>query len=549
MKLAFKVFGYCALAFSVIVTVSCDTFKEDQPSRQVIFDQIEFYTQPGVAVLIDMTAIIKKSFSAGSLEILVDPSKGKLLNIDTFLLSYVPDLQFYEGKDEFTLALVENGDVISQQIITVSMKDVKELPCGLYAIEDRVRWLPGASISINFLKNDIFCDTERSALGVSIHSNPRFGEARVVGDTAIVYTPAAGFSGDDQLVYEITAPDGRNCFGMVTITDDWSVSLLKLPGKYFSNIFFVSELVGYVAGNSGFFKTTDGGRNWKEVITPKRNPAAPGSNQMYYGEIFFVDSDHGFTAFRDVFFGPDTFESNFGNGGILSTEDGGERWDIKLGVMSIASIYFTSPATGFFADISETDDNGLTTLTIFKTTDGGQNWKVVLTSETVLGVPTSGPIRIQFSDPTNGYVSHDNKLHITNNGGETWTLSEAGRLIRCVTATSDNVLFMSYWDEAAIYRSEGGLRPLTPTRFPYLVRDIRFSPSGKVGFSVGISGSPEAGGRHPTWIGMSNDRGLTWLAPTPVGLFLDSIFLDIAAPSDYCAYILTNDGLIKYSNH
>jgi len=266
---------------------------------------------------------------------------------------------------------------------------------------------------------------------------------------------------------------------------------------------------------------------------------------MYYGEIFFVDSDHGFTAFRDVFFGPDHIDPYFGYGGMISTEDGGERWDITLGSMSIASIYFTSPTTGFFGEIS-TDIDDTNYFSIFKTTDSGKNWKVVLTSQTTLPVV---PLRIQFADHTHGYVSHDNKLYVTNNGGETWTLSEASRLIRCMTVTTDNVVYVAYPDETSIYRSEsGGFRQWTATGLSYLVRDIRFSPSGKVGFSIGISGSPDKTGRNPAWIGRSDDKGLTWQTSTPVGSFLDSIFLDIAAPSDDTAYILTYEGLIKYSN-
>jgi len=73
----------------------------------------------------------------------------------------------------------------------------------------------------------------------------------------------------------------------------------------FDSIFFLDGTYGWVAGRSGrLFKTIDGGRTWKRIISIR--------TEFKLRDIAFIDRDHGW-AVGD-------------SGAILYTADGGESW-------------------------------------------------------------------------------------------------------------------------------------------------------------------------------------------------------------------------------
>ena len=152
-------------------------------------------------------------------------------------------------------------------------KNIDELPCALYAVEDKVHVRSGSTVSVNFLKNDRICGINNSPLQISIHLNPRFGESKLVGDSIIVYTAGPGYTGRDELVYKISDSSGENfSYGIISISE-WEVQFFPTPitpmrsqiGSRIPDVaemFFVNDTTGFLGGY-GIYKTTDGGATWK----------------------------------------------------------------------------------------------------------------------------------------------------------------------------------------------------------------------------------------------------------------------------------------------
>ena len=217
----------------VLLTIlSCDSFKEDfiEPAKQVILSKTEYYVLPGSSVVIDLESAVKQSYANASLKISQNPLRGTLSQLGTLLLKYYPAYEFRDGKDQFVFSVISNSEVIATETITIFMKqDVEELPCALYATEDKVYVRSGSTVSVKFLKNDRICGINDSPLQISIHLNPRFGESKLVGDSIIVYTAGPEYKGRDELVYKLADSSGENVsYGIINISE-WEVQVLPPP--------------------------------------------------------------------------------------------------------------------------------------------------------------------------------------------------------------------------------------------------------------------------------------------------------------------------------
>jgi len=172
-----------------------------------------------------------------------------------------------------------------------------------------------------------------------------------------------------------------------------------------SPLCFVNPSTGWVMGTSGqyqnaagavLFKTTNGGASW--------------SKQSLVGwtlgfGVQFVDANNGWA---EVVNGNSTAFTY----AILRTTDGGNQW---------ASVYTSNSALCYprFVDAS----NGWAiivstgTYSIVRTTDAGSTWNNQFSDNTPGSVR-----RIQFIDANNGWVVGDSaKIFHTTNGGATWT--------------------------------------------------------------------------------------------------------------------------------
>jgi hypothetical protein len=378
----------------LVALLACDPFEGELPN-QIEFTQTEFYILPGSSTVIDLKAIIKKSFISVYLTIGEGPLKGTLTQMDAFVYKYTPNYNFIEGTDQFMIAAVlDDGTTASSTPMIVYMKsDKEEFPCGLYAVEDDIRMDPARTAVINVLKNDHICDLDEP-VNVVVHLAPKFGEAVVVGDS-IIYTPGPSFSRSDEFVYSLSTSSGEEIsFGLVSFNKP-IFEVLEIPVGL-TSIFFVDDMIGFIAGRQTIQKTIDGGRHWIQLTHPVSE-----NKTISIGGIYFLDKDHGFAAFshwpcQDPFFVPD------GNMGMvevcpskyMETKNAGVSWDIvDLGddVLSI----FNSPlqtvtnpphpiiSLGFSPDgdlgvaVSGTTTSGWPArqmLTISISTDKGKTW-------------------------------------------------------------------------------------------------------------------------------------------------------------------------------
>jgi len=542
----------------VLLTIlSCDTFKEDFiGGKQVIF-KTEYYVLPSSSLVIDLESAVKQSYTNGSITISQNPSRGTLSQLGTLLLKYYPAREFLEGQDQFVFSVVSNNEVIATETIKIFMKqDVEELPCPLYAVEDKVHVRSGSSVSVKLLKNDRICGIGESPLQISIYLNPRFGESKVVGDSIIVYTAGPGYTGRDELVYKISDSSGENVsYGIVSISE-WKAQIFPTPitpmrGRInarpdVDEMFFINDRTGFLGGY-GIYKTTDGGATWK-VSYP-----VSVDNPFEVSDIYFLDADRGYACFVRC-------EGCGYEGGLLRTADGGDTWEMTDFLEPVASVYFTSSTTGFVNTIGRGDDSG-TPQSIQKTDDGGKTWKQVFhTTDRKWGW-----LKIRFVDSKNGYAFSSYAMFKTVDGGESWNLAyeNVNEFIKAVVVMPENIISANFSESksdgcgcdavligpSTMFRSLDGEAWSPAKDLPYIISAQGYSPGGNIGFAIGVSAinpSFDYPSSQTLSLNKSGDKGATW-TEVEVTERLAGHPLAMDVPSDTVAYILSHREIIKFT--
>jgi photosystem II stability/assembly factor-like uncharacterized protein len=165
------------------------------------------------------------------------------------------------------------------------------------------------------------------------------------------------------------------------------------------DIFFVNASNGWVLFNpqgdsSLIYRTTDGGKNWRVIKTPK------------ISRFYFTTANKGVGTWRDS---------------IYNTTDGGVTWTKIVieqyeGTMLLNTIFFLDEKKGWAVG-GRIVGGYYRYPAVLTTNDGGNSW-IINNFKTDYEI---GMLSVAFADSLNGVIS-DNILHYhsTSNGGKEW---------------------------------------------------------------------------------------------------------------------------------
>jgi photosystem II stability/assembly factor-like uncharacterized protein len=180
--------------------------------------------------------------------------------------------------------------------------------------------------------------------------------------------------------------------------------------------------------------SSDGGTSWQDVTPPieawssyiasQENSVIPSVPQL--GDGTFLD-DHRAWISTNLFFESDAQFSAAAEV-VLSTEDSGATWRIKLlpeglGAGNGRFIGFIDPLHGWFTVESYAGAGGSYTA-IYRTTDGGESWELVLDE---FGCASCVTENLAFGDATTGVMTFERSDFVirpyvrwTHDGGMNW---------------------------------------------------------------------------------------------------------------------------------
>lgn len=205
--------------------------------------------------------------------------------------------------------------------------------------------------------------------------------------------------------------------GVIMFTNDggmtWSQNSFNTKYRIYSGC-FVDTQTGYIGtrGNTGIFKTTDGGATWAQQTLPITSTTA-----IWYSTQFW-DAQTGYIA--------------SGSGDLLKTTDGGSTWTALPDPHGTTAIYDIQLFSA--SDIIATGSGGKT----YRSTDGGATW-------VNLNPTTSTIYACDFPSSQFGYiVGTSGRIVMTSNGGTSWNVqtSNSTATLYAVKFFSDSVGFV-----------------------------------------------------------------------------------------------------------
>ncbi len=205
-----------------------------------------------------------------------------------------------------------------------------------------------------------------------------------------------GWGMDSSDVYH-SSDGGRNW----TMVLGYEKHILGQPSGWF----FLDSQTGWVCDggdpvSGNLYKTVDAGANWsiKKVGRSGYSPC----------KLFFVNPPEGFYSLQKQLF---------------QTKDSGESWNAVSSVpkkFEIRSMFWHDAGKGWLAGYFETKPRqpGAGKGAILRTADGGKTW-----TEATLGRDEPFYTEIIFTDAQNGWLVSRDNIYKTSDGGENWRLS------------------------------------------------------------------------------------------------------------------------------
>lgn len=199
--------------------------------------------------------------------------------------------------------------------------------------------------------------------------------------------------------------------------ETWTPGTINLgantSGLGITSISAISDQIAWISAApdvsdfGGVWKTTDGGLTWtKQTTALFNNPI-----DSYTSFVHFWDASNGVT-------GGDTENGTFE---IYTTSNGGNNWNRVIGANIPPSLVREMGYVGVTSVVGNIFWFGTSAGRIFKSIDKGLSWTVTQTPSTDFNL---GLDRFTFSDANNGlFMDHNNTttLYKTTDGGNNWT--------------------------------------------------------------------------------------------------------------------------------
>jgi photosystem II stability/assembly factor-like uncharacterized protein len=208
----------------------------------------------------------------------------------------------------------------------------------------------------------------------------------------------------------------------------------------FYKICFLSPGEGWLVEDDHILHTVDAGRTWS-----KREFA-----HVIVRSVRFLDSKHGWAVGQNKSGSKMGDESEFWQGVVYTTKDGGETWSQQL--RNVRLEYNWS-----IFDVYPVDAEHIWVVgdLVFESKDGGSTWKQIEISDALTGIPA----HIEFNGSSLGWITttQGNTFLLTKNGGASWELRsgpvEVGGFYNVIMSDSNNV-----WGVAndVFYSADGG---------------------------------------------------------------------------------------------
>ena len=199
--------------------------------------------------------------------------------------------------------------------------------------------------------------------------------------------------------------------------ETWTPGTINLgantSGLGITSISAISDQIAWISAApdvsdfGGVWKTTDGGLTWTKQTTALFNNAI----DSYTSFVHFWDASNGVT-------GGDTENGTFE---IYTTSNGGNNWNRVIGANIPSSLVGEMGYVGVTSVVGNIFWFGTSAGRIFKSIDKGLSWTVTQTPSTDFNL---GLDRFTFSDANNGlFMDHNNTttLYKTTDGGNNWT--------------------------------------------------------------------------------------------------------------------------------
>lgn len=313
-------------------------------------------------------------------------------------------------------------------------------------------------------------------------------------------------------------------------------------GNQFTDIKWVNEEVGYIAGENILLKTLDGGLSWVEQEAPtdhlmlaldfydaEKGMVVGREGTVYHtldGGTNWLTIDLGTSAtLKDIrYITRDKVYISGDNGTLFRSTDGGKSWSRQNLNSNAAfnSLYFVNADSGYIATSASE---------IIKTVDGGSSWQTI---QTDFGSSLND---IHFLNDTVGYaVGNGGTIVKTQDAGESWSYINSGMdtdFNRVVFNGSNPLLGLVAGKNGTILRTaNGGLTFATVgSRTTQAINGISFRPNSNIVYAVAGSGvvisSTNSGGSWALrYSGRAND------------------YTGVQFTTDLRGYIIGEEGLI-----